>query len=563
MFCKNCGAENPDGALFCTSCGGALQNPAADQPAAPVMDMAGQPEINLNTQGQVKERNLLPLLAGIAVAAIALIVLVVLNFSTILSWFGVMPEPRVQLNNALKNGINSTFDDYDLLMENMSLFSADPVSAAGDIKLNISDSLSQSIAGLGFGEETVNMLKGINIAYQSTVNGKQSMITAALQVNGEALVNLSYILDAATGKQFISIPEMNEKAISIDFSELVGEMSLSDPEMITDLLNSDKIKPLFLRYMEIAVNGLTSVERVKETITVEGVSQELYVLNCVLTQADAQKMVLNIMETMKNDQDIKGLIQDAEPLMKQIDETVTADTVYQQFQNSLTDAIEDLKETDTTEGIEKITFDVMLSGKDLAGFRMDIPDTEESISIAYVKDGKQFAYQCNADTMVITGSGEDNGKDGITGNYIMAVEGNQMFAIGLEKFVAEKEQASGSITVKLGKELLTEIVDSMELGISADTVAMTDPALKITLNSTKENAEVTVALLISGAEMFGITGQSHSAEPAAITIPENFVNAMDDEAMDQWMSESGIADLLGMLVGVPSMDDNDYAEFEY
>ncbi len=76
MFCRNCGAQNEDGARFCTSCGTSLVETAAPVQSAPQQPVYQQP---------VK-----PPAQGFAIASMVLGIIGLLIFPYILGTLGII-----------------------------------------------------------------------------------------------------------------------------------------------------------------------------------------------------------------------------------------------------------------------------------------------------------------------------------------------------------------------------------------------------------------------------------------------------------------------------------------
>ncbi len=582
MICPKCGYEIPDGAVFCNFCGVSLQQFAAAQesyavPATnnienmqtqgnqPYQSQPYQPQpsqsgayMDLNTQGTVKKKSKkVPILIGIGVALLALVVLIALNFGTIMSWFSGTPEPRTQLNNAFKDSINTSMDSMCAYMENVLVDTSKPFATGGTTKIAVSDTLLESLGAAG--SQISDALDAMTITYQTTVNGNKAMATAVVEYEGAPMLNLKVVQDSATGEYWISIPELNNQAIYIP-GEFVSEgMTLPDTEAIRDILTSKELKTVALRYLELIVNGLTSVERNTEEVTVDGVTEKLTVLKCRLTEADAQKMTLNILEKLKTDEDVKTLVFAVAKKIAASD----AEEAYQSFLDGIDEAIEECRDfddsDDSEDDIDELCFDVFLSGNALAGFRFEIPYSEEmsenaelfdSIILVSVKDGEKFGWQLSfGKTMVIVGSGEDKGKDGISGEFVWTMQDMEFMKLELENFVSTQTEASGVIKLKLGEAILERLDNELGMASSGTSLVMLDPALKIDLNSTKEKSETTVSLVVFGMEMLSLSTEETETEPVEITVPRNYVDGSDEDALEQWMKDSGLDELMEMLAG--------------
>ncbi len=571
MFCTKCGNELPEGAKFCTACGAALETPAAIQedvvpaPVAepveeqyiPAQELPAQPELELNTQGQVQQKkSKTPLWIAIGVVAAALIALIAFNFSTILSWFGVQPEPKVQLNKAIQSGFGSAIDQYDELVNTATDMLSKEYAVATETKFVVDEEVLELMSQL-IGMDAASLqpiIEGISIKQHSTIDDNKVMNRITLLAEGEELLEFAQIVDMSTADQWYSLPTFSDQAIKLSADD-TAEVAVPDMATLMKWLKTDRLKAIALRYMEIIVNGLTAVERTTETVTVMEVSQELTVLNCRLTEKDALKIAQNILETARTDKDIKSLIEEMADMMGE----EAPEDIYASFVEAIDEGLEEIKQTEVEEDSEELTFQVYLSGNDLAGFYMET-DGEE-IRIANTTDGEKFGFELIfGSPLQITGVGTDKGKNGISGEYIIYEEEEELLSVELEDFVYSMTAASGSVTLKFGEGMYEEIGYLIgDSSLEAALPAM-DPAIKITMDSTNETSNATIGLILSGTEMFRIVSEGAEAEPEAIVIPEDYVDADDEEAMEQWLKDSGLYDLLNALMGssVGGYDEYDY-----
>lgn len=565
MICNKCGFEIPDGSAFCMSCGEPVvstpavnvQTPELDidlttedfnvqQPAPVAQPGAEQSAFNLNTQGTVKKKSKkVPILIGIGVILVALIVVVALNFN---KWFA--PDPRAQLNDALKTGVSAAFDDLEAKPV-FNLSAPEPVAMEGSMELVINDSILQALAqNMDMDEEVLALLKGISIEYQTVQDDYTSSISGTLQLQGSDIVTMQMITDAMTGGQWISFPGLNSQALCLNpgYSNQISQMW----ETLLSSLSASKahLKPIALRYTELFVNGLSSVERGSETITVDGVSENLTVLKCRLTGTDAIKMVSKMLETMKTDEDIRAIVMDlGQWAADEMDAGMTAEEIYEEFQESLDSAIREIQDLSDSDGLnEAVSFDIFLSGDKLAGLRFAVPGAPYQLLCAVVKNGNDYGAKLELGPMVFAGSGKDNGADGISGEFTLSAQDMEMLIVSVDDYIVSDSEVSGSITLRFGKDMLEMMAQEIDPSMGS-ALSMLSPALRIDVNSTEDRMEGTIALNLSGLDVISIELDGETVTPPAITIPESYVSVDDEEALEQWMEESGLDDLMGMLEG--------------
>ncbi len=428
------------------------------------------------------------------------------------------------------------------------------------MKLKINESLASGFGDSG--ESIIAILDNLSIDYQTTIDDGRNMVSMKVNYDGNTMMTGQFISDLETGEQWFSIPELNQKALYVSALDTLGDAS-AYMEMLSKLLESDRIKPIVIRYAELFVDGLTSVEQGTETVTVEGVSQKLTVLKCRLTQEDAKKMVENIFQSMKTDDDIKALILEIATAMNK-----DGNSLYSDFVDSLQDAIEEIQNQNTSDaGTDELNFEVLLSGKKLAGFRMDVSGTYGRVSglsgkilIATVKDGDKFGYQMSfGSALELIGSGEDKGKNGVTGEFVLSATGMEALKIELENVVeTEGAVSSGIIEISFGKDVLNVMDSEMGSQMGGMSMSLLNPKLKIEMNQDGKKGSGSISVVAMAMKMLEFTVEYEETAPVEIVIPKDYVNASDVDALRQWMEEAGIYDLLASVMGTTGQDDTFY-----
>ncbi len=556
MVCPKCGHECPDGASFCASCGVCLEEPIViereELDSAPEIDdtvkVSPSPEedvqtpvISLNTQGTVKKKSpLVPILIGVGALVVALAVLVVLNFSTILSWFSKKETPREKLNESLKENINTTVDAVDDKLQQLGGIFSKPKTIEGEVQLDVNNSMISMVAGsMEFDQSIIEMLDNLSADYTLAVNENRLMATAVCKVANDERMTVSYIYDAATGERWFSIPEMNEKAVYITGSDGLGSSVYAPADFALQLLQSDKLKPIAVKFLNTVIDSLASVEKEKKTVTVGEVSQDLECFECTDTEENMLKALVKALEQMKTDKDIGNLLLDLENQGVKFSEKQDLQSA---FAEGLDGWIEELnRAVENANDEEQAVLDLFVENDKISGFRLVTSEPEHNVALLSVqKDGK-FAREFSCSKMTVLYTGE-NDKDGVISGKITARKNEEeILAVVIEDYIVKEDTASGTVKIQLGKRLLEAITESFleNMGMDSSTLAGFKPTLKIEFDTTKESAKFSAALLISGFEICSISSESKETEPMTITVPEDYIDVADTEAVEQWLQDAG------------------------
>ena len=131
MFCAKCGAENPDGTQFCSSCGNAAAAVIEPGQVSTASAPAGAQVVNVQVQGQVQKNGIgtagfVLALLGVFLSWVPVVGWVVWLLGAVLSVIGAFRVPR---GLAVAGTVLSCIDLY-LLMVVVSAFKAN-VGAIG------------------------------------------------------------------------------------------------------------------------------------------------------------------------------------------------------------------------------------------------------------------------------------------------------------------------------------------------------------------------------------------------------------------------------------------------
>lgn len=253
MFCPKCGTKNDDGARFCANCGAPLARPAAQAqggPAAPAAGMAGQQAAPYAAHQSpysvppmaVKPKvNRLPLIGGIAAAAVAIILVVV---------FVVLPP--IQLANSRFNGsfdlslsgtpivsISGNGDQMTLGMSYSGFFSSgqNTISGTVDSVSRADDDLAYklknvSLSGTDSGE-TQNMELTLVVPKDASTAkpyGRYAVVMSGVEDGSEILMSIVFTYTSSSVAKLEMVYAQGDASASDDSLQWANVLSASyDP----------------------------------------------------------------------------------------------------------------------------------------------------------------------------------------------------------------------------------------------------------------------------------------------------------------------------------------------
>ena len=538
MICLKCGFENPDGAIFCNCCGAEMNR----QPIDEQLLCDEQPEEIMDAASEEQESAFQLNMAGVQPKKSSIgIILAILGVVLAGAVLAMMLIP------ACKAFVIRTFRSPDKLLYTVySDHAEDALADMDEISFGQEDSAVKTDAHILLGDQVISLAAtamyaqpedlqalsdiGISCVSDSQDNLKKMLLT--LSLSGTDIVDAEYYADQANAKAYIAFPQLQEQAILIDAGEAMGEdfdimiQNLSEYDLDEELL-----KTLIRRYMKIYFEGFESVEKSSKTLQLQGVSQKVTVLEAVMTEKALYQVMVEILETMKTDAEMKQLVESLEPFME--------DSGYEDFLEMLDEMISDLNSE-----IEDISFDneyivkTYINGRNSivgAGLTyMEGEDTTEAFSYITLKDGRNLAHKVVGDEdLVIEGSGTYDKE--YTGNFSIWYQGNEVMAVKAEGLVRNEQGLAGKITLIPTKDTISGILENMGLDSAMVQAAnLMDISVEVIYGS-GENGDTTKISLMAGSSM--LVGVTYSAEPCQsepITLPENYISVEDTENMSLW-----------------------------
>lgn len=548
MFCENCGKEIDDGRRFCDACE-PLQS--IDETMPPE-----QPVIDLNCEGAPEEKKRFnwKLLAIIGTVITALAVLVVFlwkpwsksqekgqKFSTAQEHFAYVEGNAAQ---NMADAIAIAYGDY------MADYDVESGSVSMEFHLQFNEFIL-NVLGSSL-EMDISWLK--DIAMKLDISGDENIaqLTATLGIGETDILGIDFILDQLNERYFYGLPQINDTYVVMDgYMEEdipLPEADFNSQEMLAGLLeympSEQLVQQLLSRYFAVVVSNITDVTRTNSTLSIAGVTQECTVLEAKIDYNTAYKIVKSILEEAKHDQDLKNMICE---IVSYIDPEMGQD-LTESWADHIDDLIDQLEEPDQEYDSDFILWTVYVDknnqviGRELNGTM----DEFEDLAISYIKvsEGNTFGVEiCLGDQVSIVGSGVASGKT-TNAKYQLKISGVSMAEIeftNIDTEQAAKGNFRGTVLIRPSDEVMVMLIGAPQLDI----------ALSVTVRNDED--PISIDLLIDGQSVATLTAEWKQNAFEPIEIPENAVDAMDEQAFEQWLEGIDVTKVLDNLLeaGVP------------
>ena len=597
MFCGKCGNPVADDARFCGKCGAPVEEiptePAAPveetpvvEPAAPaeeVLDVqenvveeavqeAEQPEFMLNTEGEIakpkKKISPIPfLIGGIAVIA-AVVLLAFLNWSNFSGFFTrTFSSPEKLQTKVYEDVVANAFDKVTVSEENkkgQQAFDPTNMGAEGEMRLTIDDQLLSLIPANGM---DMSWLSEVAIGFDSSVQGNLAKMVMSVILGDTTLASADMVMDQETMEYWISVPELNDKSIYMNYFDIledsgVAVSAMMDQEMIAELAkvmpSQEVLETIATRYVGVLMSGFGDVEKSTETVKVSGVSQKLHVLKATMDEDDLVEIAENLIKTLKKDKDIKEII-------LEIEEYSGEEGIYDSFIEAMDEALETLDEEDMDLPSFKLTLLTYLNdANDIVGITVKASSMGakiEPISWVRVEQGKKFASEfvisAGTESLVFEGKGEK--AKTTNSKYTLSFDGEKLLTVEVKDYVSDDAQTSGTVRIIPSEDIMDEVMGDADLPESvSDLIGSADPALEIQFSIVEgKTGEFSIALTAGSKKLVTLSCFTKVTVPDAIQIPENVVEFKDEESLNEW-TETMNGDFLSTLIerlieaGVPA-----------
>ena len=325
------------------------------------------------------------------------------------------------------------------------------VKGNAEIKLSLDDG-GKAILGM-LTPVDISWLEDASMDTKVNLNEGTMIETMDVKVNGTKICTIEYYFDTENSEVYMRIPELNEGYIKMNMEQMTQEAesemeeegmdsSFSTSMDLADAMNSyfstldnlpeaDALTSILTRYSDIIFDNVTDGENPGIQSSAAGdVSQELTVLEGHVTQAEAQPMFQQILDTAKTDEELKGLIESWTEAMN--DPEYSYDTFLQAIEDLEKDLDGEIDESDTSGFVLRAWAD---DNGEVVGREVLADDGEQEESLfryLCTTDGDQrgfsFTMGSDEDSVGLYGSGTLSG-DVLSGTYTFTSGGEDAVVI--------------------------------------------------------------------------------------------------------------------------------------
>lgn len=614
MFCKNCGNEIGDNVRFCPKCGTQTRVPTpentqpevieaapADEAIAPqteepqteaevsqTADNAAEENVaedipvqtqepvlavqsELNNEGLVidipkkaKKRGIFKIL----IPVVLILALAVTSFA----------------HPVLRNSVMRTFMSEDAYFEHVMKNSASEMAKSlADSIAEVKDALSGDVEASGTMEfelgagtkdliyeyadysvyEAVEWFDTATIDFDAGKSGDVHGMNLQYKINDTDIVSVNIAMENSA--MYISVPELSNEAICVDFSQAFQSAGVSFGfsniisafnEIIEIIPNEDVLEDILVRYITCMAKSIEGVEEEKITVEAGGVEQSAVSMTVTVDENLIIDVLDAVLSELEKDEDIEEIIKNVAELdMVGMD----GDDVYDEFITEVEEIHSDL-EDDINLGNEEFDLSFVANNRgELIGASIEVEGGK--IEFYTVEDGNEYGQLVKFVTpqgqdFEIQGSGTVRGGR-YTGEIELGVMGMEVITMELEdvdKGLMEDGVFSGRCTISASDNIGTLLSMSGNDDIAS---IVSDFKIEIDSESTKSKSNAELSIYMGEAMLGAIKVSADDSTDAEFEIPDDYIDATDSYGMQSWAESMGtnIYEILGRLqsAGMPTM----------
>ncbi len=552
MFCPKCGAQLPEDATFCSSCGEVMTAAPAQEPVASTQE----PTVSeVAVPAAKKKGKKLPLILGIAGGFVAVVAILAVVF------YG-------QMQGFILKTFGSS-DDYYKYVETMAaekssngiaqLYGVANNEYMGDVgkeielKVNLSDEAHNLISN--YAEIDLSWLKNATVSMRTETKNGNTKALASITASDTDVANVVALIDSANGEGYFTIKGMTDYYLGFDAYGIAPNEIYSDAEFKEALPTDEELKELLKKYLLVAVNSVDNVEKDTKTINVGGIEEKVTVLTLHIDEEAVEQIADAMLKEIEKDNQIKGYIEDVAEYLanKGYISDENADAAYEEFLKGVEKGLKSMvKSIDVEDDEDLITITNYVNSSHKIVGRIIEVEGHELLSYKIASKKNDFALYAEADNTVISGTGTRSGAK-VSGSFDIEVEGTALLELELEEFdMLQFKQGNPQGTVKLsitdeGYKLLalpTEV---------ASVITLLDPTLCLQFDCDEDSDRIVAALQNKDKEICSFEVSVKSVEPGEIEMPDEN-DVCPEEYFEEWMNTVDMMKLFQKLsdAGVPN-----------
>lgn len=480
---------------------------------------------------------------------------------------------------------------------------AEKVHGKGQSTLEISEELLALLAaGMGLEADELKSLGSLTGKTEISMDAGKIQTSIGLLLGDQEFTTVDVIIDQSAGKIYCHCPTLSEQYAEVSLGDMVsvGEGTASS-QMIgllfagqaaqLPLPEGEILEKLVAKCVKLLTAELKNVEKVEETLTAGGVSEEVYKFTVRLDESLAKRWVKSVLTAAKQDEDIRKIITDlcdSEYIKSQID--LTSEEAYQSFIQKIDELLQGMDEEgeDETDDISvPLEFYVdkenNLVGVNVYGVSATATDGGEStvmtpsevfevLRFFQVTDGNKQGFVLSLNLApfssqslpkVIFEGGFEETDRGVNGEVTLKMsmaQGDTSLSVAIGKLtvsdlVITEETQSGSLTFALDSGLSQMIPMGDEVEGASVLQMLLGTQIRYTFRNGAKESSNTLEITSGGKKLISLNSSLTVDDQAAVTVPseavtmEKYMASVDPQKFVERANELGLSEKLLEAIG--------------
>ena len=397
-------------------------------------------------------------------------------------------------------------------------------------------SLKSELAAGGY-DMDASFLRKISLTVGSAQEKGISGAELKLGLGGTHIISANMMMDQSSGVMYFALPEVSDRYLKVDMYANMGQAGLANgayeqyEEMMASLAealpSAETVTALLEKYLELALDQIQAVDKTTETMTVNGVSQELTALTMTITEQDALNIAKKLMQTAKDDPQLLAILENLDGKLGELaaelgggyESGLAAD--YQQEIDAMMAELEQVIVSEDGANLEIKTY---TNGKHQVVGRCIAIGDEELFKYLFVESNTAFAMEAYAEAFVVTGNGTiSNGN--YNGKFTLAeTDSGEKGTIELRNYNPAKNK-NGKTDLEI--RLIPETTMPEEFYAMGYT-GQASLGLRVVDNS------ITISML-SDEETIVAMQLSAQAKNYDLSVPSNAIDASNQTELLTWL----------------------------
>ena len=377
------------------------------------------------------------------------------------------------------------------------------------------------------------------------------------------LADIDVINDRDSKKTYLAVTNVGDKYLSGENSSISNPVMnlLSNKYALENLPSEDDLNKVLVKYIKLALDNIENVKKSSEVTKLDGIEQKLTVLEFDFTRGNALKIIKAVLNSCKDDKDIKEIIADIEKAASTANGGQQLN-LYDEFKSYVDTALSQIDSIEYEKNASILVWkDYVNSNHEIVGRNINVMG-RQLINYIKLRDGKNFAANLDFDALNISGNGTES-KNKLNGEYTLKVSNTELATMKIDDFntnLFEDEKINGSITVTPNVANISSLTGEDSVEAIAGFIA--NIALMLDAKTDKNRGNLSINILTGDKVFAGIDLSASSRDGAIVTIPSedkvissdnisDWVSSLDLAKIDDALKRSGIpTELFSGLLGL-------------